>query len=44
MKNIYAYTREHNILVFVICHNQDVKAMNEYDKTIRFTNGIVSAA
>lgn len=44
MKNIYAYTREHNILVFVICHNQDVKAMNEYDKTIRFTNGIVSTA
>ena len=41
MKNIYRYTRENNILVFVICHNPDVKKLDVYDQTIRFVKGII---
>jgi ABC-type iron transport system FetAB ATPase subunit len=40
MQNIYRYTRENNILLFVICHNPDVKKLSEYDQVIDFVNGI----
>ena len=40
MQNIYKYTRENNILLFVICHNPDVKKLQEYDQVIDFINGI----
>ena len=39
MQNIYRYTRENNILVFVICHNPDVKKL-QYDQTIEFVDGV----
>lgn len=42
MLNIFKYARLHNILMFVICHNSDVKKLNEYDQIINFTNGTVS--
>jgi len=42
MRNIYKYTRENNILVFMICHNPDVKKMTDYDQTIRFIYGMIS--
>lgn len=41
MKNIYKYTRENNILVFVICHNPDVKKLDDYNQTIRFVKGVI---
>jgi ABC-type bacteriocin/lantibiotic exporter with double-glycine peptidase domain len=41
MKNIYKYARKNNILVFVICHNPDVKKLVEYDQTIRFVKGMI---
>ena len=40
MQNIYKYTRENNILLFVICHNPDMKKLSEYDQVIEFVNGI----
>lgn len=40
MQNIYRYTRENNILTFVICHNPDVKKLSEYDQVINFVNGV----
>jgi ABC-type bacteriocin/lantibiotic exporter with double-glycine peptidase domain len=40
MQNIYRYTRENNILLFVICHNPDVKKLQEYDQVINFVNGM----
>lgn len=42
MKNIYNFARTNNILVFVICHNSDVKNLDEYNQVINFTNGIVT--
>lgn len=42
MQNIYNYARENKILVFVICHNPDVKKLAEYDQTIRFDKGIIT--
>jgi ABC-type bacteriocin/lantibiotic exporter with double-glycine peptidase domain len=41
MKNIYKYARKNNILVFVICHNPDVKKLDEYNQTIRFVKGMI---
>jgi ABC-type bacteriocin/lantibiotic exporter with double-glycine peptidase domain len=41
MKNIYKYTRENNILVFVICHNPDVKKLDDYNQTIQFVKGVI---
>ena len=42
MKNIFKFARTNNILVFVICHNSDVKNLNEYNQVINFTNGIIT--
>lgn len=42
MKNIYRYAKTNNILMFVICHNSDVKNLNEYDQIVNFTNGVIS--
>jgi ABC-type multidrug transport system fused ATPase/permease subunit len=40
MQNIYRYTRENNILTFVICHNPDVKKLTDYNQVINFVNGV----
>jgi ABC-type bacteriocin/lantibiotic exporter with double-glycine peptidase domain len=41
MKNIYKYTKENNILVFVICHCTDIKKLKCYDQIIHFEKGII---
>jgi ABC-type multidrug transport system fused ATPase/permease subunit len=42
MLNIYKYARNTNTLMFVICHNSDVKKLDEYDQIINFTKGLIS--
>lgn len=42
MKNIFEYTKTNNILVFVICHSSEVKALDVYDQVINFDQGIIS--
>ena len=53
MKNIFKYTQDNNILLFVICHNRDVKELKYYNdvlhkefsyysKKLNFTNGVIT--
>ena len=42
MTNIYKYARINQILMFVICHNSDVKKLDEYDQLIKFNKGVIS--
>ena len=42
MTNIFTFTREHQILVFVICHSPDVQRLETYDQVLNMTKGLIT--
>ena len=42
MTNIYDFTKQNNIIVFIIAHSTEVKDMKDYDTIIKFVDGTMN--